>query len=236
MSRGAQLLELQQVEETLRQKIGAFKKIERVLAEETPVARARQALEDAERAERHARAQQVGLNLELQQLADKVSSEEKKLYSGEIKSAKELVNLEIEVDMLKKQKDALEGQVIVLMGDIEDLAGRTAAAKAELERLEQESAAQVERLRREQDMLKKEIGRAKRTREGVLERIDSSDIEQFRYVQKMKGATIAVAQLTNGVCSACHVEVSASKRSSVERPTDSRLNTCGNCGRILVIV
>jgi predicted nucleic acid-binding Zn-ribbon protein len=236
MSRGAQLLELQQVEETLRQKIGAFKKIERVLAEETPVARARQAYEEAERAERHARAQQTGLNLELQQLNDKITAEEKKLYGGEVKNPKELVNLEVEVGMLKKQKDALEGQVIVLMGDIEDLGKRAAMAKADCERLEQESQAQVVRLRKEQDALKKEIGRAKRTREGVLERIASTDVEQFRYVQRMKGATFAVAQLTNGVCSACHVEVSASKRSSVERPTDNKLNTCGNCGRILVIV
>jgi predicted nucleic acid-binding Zn-ribbon protein len=236
MSRGAQLLELQQVEEVLRQKIGAFKKIERVLSEETPVARARQAYEEAKRAERHARTQQTGLNFELQQLSDKVAAEEKKLYSGDVTNSKELVNLEVEVGMLKKQKDTLEGQVIVLMGDIEDLAKRTAMAKAECERLEQESKAQVISLRKEQDSLKKEIGRAKRTREGVLERIASADIEQFRYVQQLKGATFAVAQLNDGVCTACHVEVSAAKRSSIERPIDNKLITCGNCGRILVIV
>jgi predicted nucleic acid-binding Zn-ribbon protein len=236
MSRGAQLLELQQVEELLRQKIGAFKKIERALIEETPVARAKQAYEEAVRAERHARTQQNGLNFELQQLSDKIAAEEKKLYSGEIKNAKELVNLEVEVGMLKKQKDTLEGQVIVLMGDVDDLAKRVAIAKTDWERLEKETTAQVAMLREQQESLKKEIGRAKRKREGVLERIDVTDVEQFRYVQKIKGETLAVAQLTSGVCTACHVEVSAAKRSSIERPTDNKLITCGNCGRILVIV
>jgi len=236
MSRGAQLLELQQVEEFLRQKIGAFKKIERVLSEETPVARAKQAHEEAQRAERHARAQQKGLNFELQQLSDKVAEEETKLYSGTIANSKELVNLEVEVGMLKKQKDTLEGQVIVLMGDIDDLAKRTAWAKSECERLEKESQAQVTVLLQQQEVLKKDIGRAKRKREGVLEHIDTIDVEQFRYVQKIKGETLAVAQLTEGVCTACHVEVSAAKRSSIERPTDNKLITCGNCGRILVIV
>ncbi len=236
MSRGAQLLELQQVEEFLRQKIGAFKKIERVLAEETPVARAKQVFEEAERAERHARAQQTGLNFELQQLTDKIAAEEKKLYSGDIKNAKELMNLEVEVGMLKKQKDTLEGQVIVLMGDIDDLAKRTKWAKSECERLDQESQTQIATLREQQESLKKDIGRAKRKREGVLEKIDTIDVEQFRYVQKIKGETLAVAQLTEGVCTACHVEVSAAKRSSIERPTDNKLITCGNCGRILVIV
>lgn len=236
MSRGAVLLELQQVEELLRQRIGAFKKIERTLSEESPVARAQQQYLESEKAERLARAQQHDLNLELEQLTAKISEEEKRLYGGDITNPRELVNLEVEIGMLKKQKDTLEGYVIVLMGDLDDLSKRTKQAKREWERLQQEATQQVELLKGKQEELKKEIGRAKRKREQLLGKVTDPDVEQFRYVQTMKGETIAVAELVDGVCRACHVEVSASKRSQIERPTDNKLITCGNCGRILVIV
>lgn len=236
MSRGAELLELQEVEADMRQKLSAYKKIERALAEETPVAKAKQAHDEAVQSEREARGRQTDLTLEIKQLADKIGAEEELLYSGDVTSSRELVNLETEVGLLKKQRDSMEEKMLGLMDEVDSSEQVVNTTKAAITDAEQESTKYVTALTQQQDILRKEISRAKKKREQLLEKIAPSDIEQFRYVQKLKGDTFAVARLNDGVCTACHVEVSAAKRSMIERPTNNQLNTCGNCGRILVTV
>ncbi len=236
MSRGAELLDLQQVEDHMRQKLGAYKKIEKSLMEETPVALAKQAHEEAIKSEREVRGRQTDLTLEIKQLSDKIATEEKQLYGGEVTNSRELVNLETEVGLLKKQRDTLEEKLIMMLDEIDTCEQAVSTTKKSIASVEQESKKYVAALTQQQDLLRKEISKAKKKREQLLEKISPSDIEQFRYVQKLKGDTFAVAQLNEGVCTACHVEVSASKRSMIERPTNNHLNTCGNCGRILVTV
>src|ERR687893_250980 len=84
MSRRSRLLDLQEVENSLRDKIGAYKKIQKQLTLDSPVRLARVAYEQAEQAEGEARARQQALNLEWQGLIQKVDNEEKRLYSGTI--------------------------------------------------------------------------------------------------------------------------------------------------------
>lgn len=233
-NRGAQLLELQEVENDLRDRIAAFKKIQQYLTRTSPAQQARQSYEVAQSAEREARSEQQDVSLEWEGLIQKVDEEEKKLYSGDISNPKELENLQLEVEHLKKRRAKLEEQALELIERVDGLSQETASSKEEYEQLTEDERHKQEQLEAQQDKLRRYIAKRKREREELIKHIDPSDLEQYRYVQRIKNDTHAVATLENGVCGACHIEVSASKRNRVEREDKSDLVMCGNCGRILV--
>lgn len=232
MSRGAHLLELQDIESDLRAKLEQYRKIQRLLGESTPVRKARLAFEQAEAEEQAARARQQDINLEWQGVRTKVDSEEKLLYGGTVRNPKELTNLELEVEMLKKQQAKLEEQALALIEEVDQLAQVTASAKAAYETIEQESRTRQTDLEAKENQLKRYIAGRRKVRDEMIGTVDPVDLEQYRYVQKQKNDTRAVATLRDGVCSSCHIQVSQAKRETVERT--SNLVTCGNCGRILV--
>jgi uncharacterized protein len=234
MSRGTRLLDLQGVENALRDKISAYKKIQKELTLDSPARQARLAYEEAEKNEKAARARQQSLNLEWQSLIQRVDTEEKRLYSGEITNPKELYNLQLEVEMLKKQREKLENQALTLIEEVDRLAQETAVAKEAYERIEADTRSHQAELEKRENKLKRDISTTKREREKLIEDVGSGDLEQYRYVQRLKNDTYAVAAMEDGVCGACHIEVSAAKRAMVETSPDT-LITCGNCGRILVV-
>ncbi|MBA3533514.1 MAG: hypothetical protein H0T73_16470 [Ardenticatenales bacterium] len=236
MSWGSQLLDLQEVENGLRDSIGAYKQIQKQLSETTPERQAREGYEQAIAAEREARARQQNLNLEWQGMIQKIDEEEKRLYSGEVKNPKELSNLQLEVEMLKKQREKLEEQALALIEEVDEWTSRAAATKAAYEKVEQDQRDRQISLEEQEKKLKRQISIRRAQREKMLVTIDPTALEQYRYVQRLKNDTHAVSTLREGVCTSCHIEVSAAKRDTVERVNSetTKLVTCGNCGRILV--
>ena len=165
-------------------------------------------------------------------MRQKVDAEEKRLYDGSIRNPKELTNLELEVEMLKKQQARLEEQALALIEEVDHLSQTTAETKAAYEMIEQDSRTRQSELESEESQLKRYIAGRRRVREQMIGTVDPTDLEQYRYVQKQKNDTHAVATLRDGVCGSCHIQVSQAKRETVER--SNTLVTCGNCGRILV--
>ncbi len=234
MNRGARLLELQEVENDLRDHIAAYKQIQKQLNLTSPVRRARDAFEGATSAERSARARQQDINLEWQGIITKMDSEEKRLYDGSVKNPKELEMLQMEVESLRRRREALEEKALGLIEEVDELAQQSGDAQSEYEQVEVNTRSEQAALERKEQELKRYISQRRRDRDRLLKEVDPTDLDQYRYVQRLKNDTHAVALLDDGVCSACHIEVSTSKRDSVERVDKSKLVMCGNCGRILV--
>ncbi|MDQ4077499.1 MAG: hypothetical protein M3220_14785 [Chloroflexota bacterium] len=234
MSRGAKLLALQEVENDLRDKIAAYKQVQKHLTVASPVRKARDAYEEAVDAEKEARTQQQSLNLEWQGVIQKADEEEKRLYSGDITNPKELEAIQMEVEQLKRRREVLEERALELIEQVDGLTQEAEEAREGYEQVEEETRQRQEALEKKEQQLKRYISHRKREREKLLEEIDPVDLDQYRYVQRLKNDTHAVATLQDGVCGACHIQVSISKRDSVERVDKSQLLTCGNCGRILV--
>lgn len=234
MSRSAALLALQELEYELRESLGRYKRVQKEREGSPEVRRARQAYEKAEEAEKRARARQTDLNLEWQQLLKKLDREEKRLYDGSIRDPRELTNLELEVEMLKKQRAKLEEMALELIQEVDQLAAETVQRRTAYESLDEADRAHQQAMEQEEKQLKRAISLSRVERDKLLGAIDEGTLEQFRHVQRLKNDARAVATLEDGVCSACHVQVSAAKRDTVERADTKGLVTCGNCGRILV--
>ena len=233
-TRGEKLLELQEVENDLRDKIAAFKAVKKELELTSPVRVAKRRLDDARTTESEVRAQQQDLNLEWQGVIEKANREEKRLYSGEVTNPRELEALQMDVEHLARRRKSLEEQALELIEEVDHLSKQSEEAKEAYESVAEESRERQEQLTAYHKALRSEIAKQRKHRERALEEIDAGDLDQYRYVQRLKNDTHAVALLQDGICSACHIEVSAAKRDMVERTNRSALSTCGNCGRILV--
>lgn len=234
MNRATALLALQDVEYSLREALSTYKRVQADRVGSPEVRRARNAYEEANDAERHARAEQADLQLQWQSLIQKLDHEEKRLYDGSIRDARELTNLELEVNMLKRQRGTMETKALELIESVEALAQSTEESRTEYESLDANDKENQQRLADEEQKLKRQISHTRQKRDKLLKEIEPGILEQFRYVQRLKNDTRAVSRLVEGVCTACHVEVSAAKRDIVERTETNTLATCGNCGRILV--
>lgn len=235
MSRGNRLLELQKIEQDLQGRMGSYKKVQQRLATSSPVEKARKAYERRVEREKNARANQNNMTLELKSLIEKVKEAEEQLYSGIVKKPKELTNLEKELEGIKKRRDELEENMLALIDKIETLSNNANKAKLQYENVQVASSERQDALEKREYALKRYISRIGRTRKKILDEVNAKDLELYRYVQRKKGELLAVAKLAQGVCNACHVEVSAARRDKIERMTSKdKLSTCGNCSRILV--
>ena len=235
MSRTSRLLELQALEKELQGRMESYKKVQKKRAASSPIEKAYQAYEKRVKKEKKARSDQNNMALELQSLAKKIQDTEQTLYSGNVKSPKELRNLEKELESLKKRRDELEEKMLLFIDEIEVLAQKVIKAKEQHEKVQVASDERQVALLRRENALKRYISRSRRTRKKILDEVSAKDLELYRYVQRKKGNLLAVAKLTQGACNACHVEVSAARRDKIEGLTsEDKLSTCGNCGRILV--
>ena len=233
-TRGEKLLDLQEVENDLRDKIAAYKAVQKELELTSPVRRAKRALEEASEKEAETRARQQDIQLEWQGLIEKANQEEQRLYSGKVQNPRELEDLQMEVEQLTRRREVLEERALELIEQVDQLSTETQAAEEAYTSVAEESRERQEQLAAYHKALRVEIARRRKEREKMLGDIDPADLDQYRYVQRLKNDTHAVAVLKDGVCGACHIEVSAAKRDSVERSDRTALSTCGNCGRILV--
>lgn len=231
---GQQILALQEVENDLRDRIAEFKRVRYELESPSPSRAALKSLREAEAAEQEARRRQRTINDEWQAVLAKIDGEETQLYSGNVKNPKELTNLQLEVESLKKRRATLEEQAILLITEVDDLAHVTETLRNDYDSIQGESESQQEDMAKRANELKREINELRRQREKLLSEVSSALLDQYRYVQRLKNDTHAVAELRDGICGACHVQVSASKQNSVERIDHIKIETCGNCGRILV--
>lgn len=234
MSRGTRLLELQKVENELRKRITTYKKVQKQLSGSSAVQEAREAYETAGSAEKGARRRQQQSNLELAELVEKIKSQEEELYSGRVKSPKELRNLELEIESLNKRRESVEEGTLFLIEEVESLSQSSVKAKKKYKQTQKATHKRQQILEKQAQVLKRHISKGRHVRQKILPTIDASDLELYRHVQRKKNDPSAVAELKNGVCNACNIEVSSGRRDLIEDRNKDNLLICGNCGRILI--
>jgi len=169
--------------------------------------------------------------LELQQITAELNKLREKLYSGEIRSAKELESLEKKVNSLNHDKTALEDRILLLMEKVE---GDEAVIEG-LEKEEQEETAALQQLkaRAQQDLhrLQKEIEQLKMEIEELLAKIDAGLLEKYRQLSRYtQGRCISLVK--KGFCGICNVSLPSSFRALLLTP--GKLVYCESCGSLLV--
>lgn len=218
-------LEIDEVERSLRV-------VKNALGESEELRSARESLAQASGWQAELRRRLRKLELDLEEMIEKRETSEKTLYSGEVRSPKELTGLEQEVQLLKRRQVEVEDEALEVMSQLETANERLDMERERLERLEIEWSEEQAELKEKQATLSSRHTLLKERQESLREAIDTEDLATYEDLRRRK-ARQGVALVQNGVCQGCGVVVSTSKVTTVLRGEE--LVQCANCERILYL-
>lgn len=163
---------------------------------------------------------------------EKIKSNEGKLFSGTITSAKEIENYQEEVKILKKKNSEMEDQILELMIKLEEMAEDVKKADAEKAGAEAEVGRIKNEMNEKLEVLKHIIEGLQKRREDVTSKIPGDYLKKYREVKAKKGG-IAVSVLKDNFCNVCNMQIPAK---DAEKIVDAdQLYRCPLCGRLAVI-
>ncbi len=225
-----QLYQLQEVELEIESNEQALAQIASQLGESQAVVRARTKLKLEQQHLEELRRQQHSAEWEIEDLVNKLSPAEEKLYSGRIKNPKELTNLQHEVDGLRIRRSQLEDKALEIMSQVELSTASVAALSNELKTLEAEWHSQQQRLSTNMEQLKTTLSDLKHKQQLLSTKIDPQAIEFYQKLKKQKGR--AVAKVEQGICRGCRILLPTTE---LQRARGDSLVQCSSCGRILFL-
>jgi predicted nucleic acid-binding Zn-ribbon protein len=169
---------------------------------------------------------------EIDSMTQKEQAEQQRMYDGSIVNAKELEALQHEIASVHKRRSDREDELLALLEMRENLEADAVAAGQQSAALraradEAASAATDELARIETDI-------AERTtqREAIAAEIDAELLELYDDLRRQKKG-IGAAALVDGVCQACHEQLSSVELDKLKRAEGIR--RCEHCRRILVV-
>jgi uncharacterized protein len=173
------------------------------------------------------------LDDEAKSLGAKAKAVDKKMYSGEISSPKELQSMQADIDQLLRLQESLETTELDLMEQREpldasllDLDGRRVALTAEsadvravLATAEREIAA--------------EAAAEREARDAIAGELDAALLADYERVRARNGGAGA-ARLVGSTCQGCHLTIPATEVARIKKSPEGTIAHCDNCGAILV--
>ncbi len=168
---------------------------------------------------------------ELDSLTQKEAAEQKRMFDGSIANAKELAALQHEIEALAKRRSDREDEVLALMEQRETVVAAAAEAESRSTELraevDQVSAEAGEELRR----VTEELAQRTADREAIVPQLDPELLELYEDLRRQKKG-VGAAALVDGVCQACHEQLSAVELDKLKKTEGVR--RCEYCRRILV--
>lgn len=185
----------------------------------------------AEKAHQKAQAALKMTELEVQTLDDKISGEEKRLYTGAIKNPKEMIEVEAEVASLKRRRQGLEEQQLAHIEAAEDARASEARCRQALAQAEKQHAIDAEQLKIEKAGILKRVLAQAEQRNALVAAVSKADAELYQTLRAKKQNGVAVVAVRDGACGGCGTEVNSSHAQQAHN--GAATVTCTNCGRIL---
>ena len=177
------------------------------------------------------RTEQQDLELESRSQTDKIRESEKNLMSGELHNPKELEALQASIDAMKGHRTDLENKSVDRLVMVDSLQVTLEEKQSTLVEVEEKWTNRKTAIETEIDKRKKEYVYLKRAREQVAEALSSENLELYEHLRRRKNG-VAVAQLEDEMCGACHTQVAVGILNNI-RYSDELLS-CPSCGRILL--
>lgn len=233
MPRRAKLLyALQRIDTQLARKGRRYKEIEANLGESEDLRRARAALQTAKQEHAHWRNTLLDRELETGSVSEKLRTDKERLYSGQIKSPRELGDLQHETEYLERRQADLEDRQLEAMISLEEATTRLAVANEEFVVVEATWKAENADLHGEYDTLKQELAQLLSQRKRIVPHVSKGDLSEYDSLRRLRKG-VAVVAVQRATCVVCNVAV---PQRDVERAAqEDVLYYCSGCARILYV-
>lgn len=230
MSVAKQLYQLQEVDLELKSNEQALKQKTSQLGESPEAVKLRAELSSQRQHLEELKHQQHSAEWEIDDLTNKATALEQKLYDGRIKNPKELTNLQHEVEGLKAKHHQSEDVALEIMSQVELTESHIATMSNNLKSLEAEWHSQQQCLTTDIEQLKNILSHLEQKRQLILAEIDPQIVSLYQELKMQKGA--AVAKVDQGMCRGCQISLPTSE---LQQARSGSLVRCSSCGRILFL-
>ena len=167
---------------------------------------------------------------EVETTREHVKEMEAKLYGGTVKSPKELVGFQDEVNMLKTRQRQQEDEVLAVMTQLEEHQTRCTDLARDLAQAETERKALEERLTEEQRQLNAEVEQLTSRHGVVAAQVPRQDLGLYTTLLTTKQGR-ALAQAEGSMCRGCRINLPMNILQRLR--TNQALVQCPSCGRLL---
>jgi hypothetical protein len=231
MSIGENLYRLQLLDSKIDTSRKQIFEIDQHLQGSPALAHARSEMTEIEQTLRSATTDLKMAELEVQSLDEKINGEEKRLYEGKIKNPKELIDVQAELDMLKKRRVGMDDKLLILMERVESLQSDEARVRKALREAEENFKSDEIHLQEERTRLISELTGIAEQRHALCATLTKKHLDQYIEIRAKRSNGIAVVIVKSNACGACG-EVLASHLLQLARQAED-VALCSNCGRIL---
>ena len=233
LSKAELLLDLQAIDSKIDQLSKRLAEVKAAQRETAELISTRQAANEAEHIAVQRRSARKDLELADATVDDKIKQAEKRLYSGLVKNPKELLDLQNDISSLKRQKVALDDQLLdamLALEEAEDALTRHMAAHDQIEAAWKISQSD---LSAEQTQLETELAQQSKEQVAARTQLNQADLALYDQLRRRKGG-VAVVEVAGSTCAGCGVRVTAAVLQQLGHA--DQFTRCGNCERILVRV
>lgn len=231
MARAEPLFRLQLVDSDLDATRKRVKDIDTALTSSPAVVYARSQLDLARKARQSAEGDLKLVELDAQMIEAKLKGEEKRLYEGQIKSPKEMLDTQREIEMLKRQRADADDKVLRAIEAADAARADDLRCEAALREAQTHFEADVVSLREERAKLVVHFNAQVEMRKAALTGIPQPDLEAYTAIRARKPNGVAVAMVKNDACGQCGEGLSSQQLQLARVGT--ALTSCPSCGRIL---
>ncbi|NIM94352.1 MAG: hypothetical protein GTO18_11680 [Anaerolineales bacterium] len=161
---------------------------------------------------------------------NKIDHTEKSLYGGAITNPKELQDLQMEAESLRRYLSVLEDRLLDAMFELEQAESEFENARTALGVVEENRKAEHKELIQEQEKILNDIARLEGDHEAALASITPDDLELYETLREKYGGLV-VSLLEGGNCSLCGLSLPASTRQQIKSGT--KIIQCSQCNRVL---
>ena len=177
--------------------------------------------------------QEQKLDDEAKSLREKAKAVDKKMYSGEISSPKELQSMQADIDQMLKRSESLDTTELELMEQREPIDASLVELDARRAALMEESESVRAALATAEREIAAEAAVERAAREGIAVEIDGGLLADYERVRAHNGGAGA-ARLVGSTCQGCHLTIPATEVALIKKAPEGSISHCDNCGAILV--
>lgn len=193
---------------------------------------ARDLAEQKRAAHHHVAGELKDSELKLETLETKRKSYQQKLYQGTVTNARELSNIEKEIEALGRQRSDLDGRILELMEQAEQSQAEMTVADANSQRAQGHRTDMLAAYRSRYEALGLELTDLTRLRlEAVAQVEDKALLKRYEDIRSKAGG-VGIAPMDGNACGGCHMTLPATLVKAVKE--SGQVQTCDNCGRLLM--
>lgn len=230
MSRISSLHRLQELDLDIDRSQARIAEIDAILANDSAVQAAQNAFDRAESTLSQARMVYSRAEHAVESQRAKIEDTEGKLYGGSITNPKELQDLQLESESLKRYLITLEEELLEAMVALDEAEKKFERARDEKDLTDTQASVENVDLNEEKGQLFGAIEGRAVERDAVLADISDDDLARYERLRARLGG-MAVARLHDDSCGACGSDQPRSKLQEIRAGAD--MVYCAQCGRIL---